>query len=297
MRSRFQGCFTAIVTPMNPDGSIDYPSLQRLIDWQIGQGIHGLVVAGSTGEAATLTDEEQTELIRFVVKTVNGRCVVIGGASSNVTRQAIRRAEVVSDLGVDMLLSTSPYYNKPTMSGIVEHYRLQSAASKVPVIAYNVPGRTGSNITADTTRRLEDLPNMGGIKEASASVVQVLTVLKNRSRRDFHVWLGEDSHMLPLMACGADGLISVASNEIPGPLSKVAELALAGKTADAAAVFLKVLDLLEANFWESNPIPVKYILSRMGFVQEQYRLPLVPASDATKKRLDDLAASLGLYHV
>ncbi len=294
MKTRLQGCYTATVTPFKSDGSIDYEAYAGLIEFQISGGINGIVVCGSTGEAATLADDEQTDLIRFTVERVAGRCLVVGGASSNNTRHAVKRAELVSSLGVDLLLSTSPYYNKPSQAGIFEHYKVQSEASAVPVIAYNVPGRTGSNILAETTLRLQDLPNMAGVKEASASVVQVLTILKGRKRPDFYVWLGEDSHTVPMMACGADGIISVVSNEIPQEMSRLVELALQQDFKGSSALFLKYLDLMEANFWDSNPIPVKYLLSKMGKIQENYRLPLVPASEAVKVRLDAVARQLDL---
>ncbi|MBN8706749.1 MAG: 4-hydroxy-tetrahydrodipicolinate synthase [Bacteroidetes bacterium] len=295
MKTHLQGCYTAIVTPFLKDGSIDYQSFAGLLDFQINAGITGIVICGSTGEAATLFDDEQTELIRFTVAHVNKRCLVVGGASSNNTRHAIKRAEIVSALGVDLILSTSPYYNKPSQTGIYEHYKAQSDASGVPIIAYNVPGRTGSNILPDTTLKLQELPKMAGVKEASANVVQVLTILKNRYRPDFYVWLGEDSHTIPMMSCGADGIISVVSNEIPAEMSKLVDLALNQDFKGASALFLKYLDLMEANFWDSNPIPVKYMLSKMGKINEIYRLPLVPANDAVKTRLDSVAKGLGLY--
>jgi len=295
MRNRFQGCMTAIITPFNDDGSIDYSSFEKLLEFQIISGIHGIVVCGSTGEAATLSDDEQTSLIKFAVEKVNKRTLVVGGASSNNTSHAVKRAEVVSVLGVDAILSTSPYYNKPSQSGIIEHYKAQGSVSSVPIIAYNVPGRTGSNIMWETSLKLQEIPNVLGVKEASGNPTQIMYILKNRSRKDFHIWIGEDSHALPMMSVGADGIISVLSNEIPKELSMVAELALDGNFKSASKLFLKYLELSEANFLDSNPIPVKYILSKMGYCKENYRLPLVKTTDDKKVVLDKIASSVGLY--
>lgn len=295
MSPNFSGCYTALITPFHDDESIDFKSVEKLLEFQIQSGISGVVICGSTGEAATLTDDEQTELIQYVVHKVNKRIKVIGGASSNNTKHAIKRAEIVSNLGVDALLSTSPYYNKPTQSGIITHYAEQSKVSKVPIIAYNVPGRTGSNVTADTSLAMQDNPKILGIKEASGNVVQVMRLLKKRTRKDFYVWLGEDSHTVPLMAMGADGVISVLSNEIPKEFSQIVKFALNGDFKSASDLFLTYIDLSEANFLESNPIPVKYILSNMGYCKENYRLPLLPASLDKKSQLDIIAKALNLY--
>ena len=295
MRKKFQGCMTAIITPFQDDGSIDFNAFQKLIEFQITSGIHGIIVCGSTGEAATLSDTEQTELIQFAVKISNKRTVIVGGASSNNTSHAVERAKVVSSLGVDAILSTSPYYNKPSQAGIIEHYKSQCKVSQIPVIVYNVPGRTGSNITAETTLKLHEIPEILGVKEASGNILQVMTILKNRTRPDFHVWIGEDSHTVPMMAMGADGVISVLSNEIPKEFSQITELALDGNFKDASEQFLKYLELSEGNFLDSNPIPVKYILSKMGYCRENYRLPLLPATTDKKSQLDKIAKSVNLF--
>lgn len=286
---------TAIITPFHDDGSIDFPAFEKLIEFQINSEIDGIIVCGSTGEAATLSDDEQTELIQFAVKTSQKRTIIVGGASSNNTAHAVKRAEIVSNLGVDAILSTSPYYNKPSQAGIVEHYKAQSKVSRVPIIAYNVPGRTGSNILWETSVKLQQIPNILGVKEASGNVLQVMMLLKNRTRPDFYVWIGEDSHTVPMMAMGADGVISVLSNEIPKAFTEITHLALSGDFKAASNQFYQFLELSEANFLDSNPIPVKYILSKMGYCKENYRLPLVATSQEKKNQLDQIAAKLNLY--
>lgn len=292
---KFSGCMTAVITPFHEDESIDFDSFKKVLDFQINSGINGVVVCGSTGEAATLFDDEQTELIQFAVKHVNKRTLVIGGASSNNTKNACKRAEIVSSLGVDALLSTSPYYNKPNQNGIFEHYKTQAEFSQVPIIAYNVPGRTGANMSAETSLRLQSIPNVLGVKEASGNILQVMTILKQRTRDGFYVWLGEDSHTVPMMAMGADGVISVLANEIPKEFTQICKQALLGNFSAASTEFLKYLELSEANFIDSNPIPAKYLLSRMGYCKEVYRLPLLKAQPEIKNRLDKIAQSVGLF--
>jgi len=288
----FHGCGTALITPFQPDGSLDEAAIRRLVRFQVQEGINFLVPAGSTGEAATLKPEEQLRLIAIVVDEARkagaeaGRQVpVLAGAGSNNTAAVVEFARAVEKLGVDGILSVSPYYNKPTQEGLFQHFAAIAGAVSVPVVPYNVPGRTGSNIEPATLLRLAAIDNIVGVKEASGNLGQMGAILAD-APAGFAVLSGDDALTLPLLALGGHGLISVASNEIPGPMTELVRLARAGDFAGARRIHYRYLPLMDVNFIESNPIPVKAVMARMGLCQEVYRLPLVPLTSGARARLE-----------
>jgi 4-hydroxy-tetrahydrodipicolinate synthase len=279
-----RGCGTALVTPFQRDGAVDVEALRKLVEWQIVEGIDFLVPCGSTGEAATLTPAERELVVRTVVETVRDRIPVMAGATHNDTRQAVEEARRMGALGVTWLLSATPYYNKPTPEGLFRHYTAIADAAPVPVCLYNVPGRTGVNMKPDTVLRLAGHPNIVGIKESSGDLAQVQHLLLGRPD-DFAVLSGEDWMTLAVIAAGGDGLVSVAANEIPKLMSQLVRRTLRGQVADAREILYQVLPLLEANFLETNPAPVKAALAAMGRIEDVVRLPLVPLSDSRRPPL------------
>lgn len=284
MTTALGGCGTAIVTPFAPDGSVDVEALRKLAAWQVEEGIDFLVPCGSTGEAQTLSAEERMLVVRTVVETVAGRVPVMAGATHNDTREAVAEARRMSGLGVTWLLSATPYYNKPTPEGLVQHFTAVADAATVPVCLYNVPGRTAVNLRPETVLRLAEHPNIRGIKEASGDLPQVQHLLLGRPD-GFAVLSGEDNLTLAVMAAGGDGLISVASNEIPALMTRLVQLARRGRMAEARELFYQALPLLEANFLETNPAPVKAALAAMGRIGNRLRLPLVPLSEPRRAPL------------
>ncbi len=284
MTTALGGCGTAIVTPFAPDGSVDVEALRKLAAWQVEEGIDFLVPCGSTGEAQTLSAEERMLVVRTVVETVAGRVPVMAGATHNDTREAVAEARRMSGLGVTWLLSATPYYNKPTPEGLVQHFTAVADAATVPVCLYNVPGRTAVNLRPETVLRLAEHPNIRGIKEASGDLPQVQHLLLGRPE-GFAVLSGEDNLTLAVMAAGGDGLISVASNEIPALMTRLVQLARRGRMAEARELFYQALPLLEANFLETNPAPVKAALAAMGRIENRLRLPLVPLSEPRRAPL------------
>jgi 4-hydroxy-tetrahydrodipicolinate synthase len=290
----FRGTGTAIVTPFKKDGSVDEVVLRELVDRQIQAKVEAIIPVGSTGEAATLTDAEQAQVIEIVVEQVKGRVPVIGGASSNSTSKAIALAKEAKRRGVDAVLSVAPFYNKPTQEGLYQHFGAIAEESGIPLVLYNVPGRTASNIDAKTVLRLaEDLPLIAGVKEASANFTQIMAILKGRPA-GFGVWSGDDSLALPLIALGADGIISVASNEVPKEFAAMVRFALRGKYEKARDLHYRLLDLMNINFIESNPIPVKAAMAMMDLLEAHYRLPLTPLSDASRPPLEAALRALKL---
>jgi 4-hydroxy-tetrahydrodipicolinate synthase len=289
-----RGCATALVTPFKADGAVDEEALRRLIERQIVGGVRLLVPCGTTGESATMTEEEDQRVIAITVEVARGRARVIAGTGSNSTVDAIRYSQAARSLGVDGVMLVAPYYNKPTQEGLYAHFRaVAEAVQDLPVIIYNVPGRTGCNIAAQTTLRLaREVPNIVGIKEASGDFAQIMTILRERPN-GFRVFSGDDSLALPLIALGADGLISVVSNEVPDLTSRMIDMALAGDWAAARQMHYRLLPLMEANFMESSPGPVKAALAMMGLIEERYRLPLVPVQEKTKARLREILTELG----
>ena len=293
MRRTFTGCGTALVTPFRRDGSLDEAGVSRLARRQIEAGIHFLVPCGTTGEVPTLTDAEQVRVVELVVAEANGRIPVLAGAGGYNTDEVIHSAKRMRAAGADGILSVTPYYNKPTPEGLFQHYRAISDAVQIPIVVYNVPGRTGVNVDPATLVRLAGIANVVAVKEASGNVTQMCEICA-AVPDDFIVLSGDDALTLPLMAIGGRGIISVASNEIPAEMSRLVELAEAGDFAGARALHQRILPLLQINFVESNPIPVKSAMASMGLLEEVYRLPMVPPTPASKKRIEAVLQSLGI---
>jgi 4-hydroxy-tetrahydrodipicolinate synthase len=290
------GCGTALVTPFQTDGSIDEHALRALVNWQIDAGIDFLVACGSTGEAATLDEEEWLRAIRIVAETAAGRVPVWAGCTHNSTRALVRMAEQLRKVrGVDAILSANPYYNKPTQEGQYQHFlALAEAVAPIPVVLYNVPGRTGANLEPDTVVRLASTAsNIEAIKEASGKLSQIAALL-HAIQRSFKVFSGDDNMALATIGIGAHGLVSVASNEAPLEMGRMVRAALHNDWVTAREVERLYGRLFEANFWESNPGPVKTILNLMGRTTDVMRLPLVPPTAATRAKLERLAGELGL---
>ena len=290
-----RGCATALVTPFMSDGAVDVERLRNLIDYQITGGVRLLVPCGTTGESATMTDEEDQLVIRTTVEVARGRAKVIAGTGSNATSAAIQYSQTACDIGVDGVLSVAPYYNKPTQEGLYAHFKaVAESVPDLPVVIYNVPGRTSSTIAAQTTLRLaRDCENIVAVKEASGNLSLIMEILRERPE-GFRVISGDDSLTLALIALGGDGLISVASNEVPDLMSRMVELALGGDWEEARALHYRLLPLMETNFIESSPGPVKAAMAMMGLIEENFRLPLVPVQEKTRVRLQEVLLELGV---
>ena len=293
MNPEIRGCGTALVTPFRRDGSIDHDALRRLVQFQLREGIDFLVPCGTTGETPTLEHGEYLGVIRLVLEETAGKAPVIAGVGGNSTKKVIELAQEVERLGVQGILSVAPYYNKPTQEGLYQHFNAIAESTHLPVILYNVPGRTSSNIEPGTVARLSKVPNIVGIKEASGSITQQMEVL-NEVDPGFRVLSGDDAFTLPLMALGGVGVISVASNEIPGPMTRLAHLLLDGRYDEARKLNAELLPLMQANFLETSPIPVKAALAMMGMIEEVYRLPLVPMRPENRAKLEKVLAAQGL---
>jgi 4-hydroxy-tetrahydrodipicolinate synthase len=293
MRRPFTGCGTALVTPFRRDGSLDEAGVSRLAKRQIDAGIHFLVPCGTTGESPTLTEEERVRVVELVAEQAKGRVPVLAGAGGYNTQEVIHEAKRMRRAGADGILSVTPYYNKPTPDGLVAHYRAIAEAIDLPIILYNVPGRTGCNIDPATLVRLASIPNIVGVKEASGNMMQMCEICASVPDT-FTVLSGDDALTLPLMAIGGRGIISVASNEIPGEMSKLAELGASGDFASARQLHQRLMPLLQVNFIESNPIPVKSAMAMLGLLDETYRLPMVPPRPASRERIAAVLRSLGL---
>ncbi|MDX6499748.1 MAG: 4-hydroxy-tetrahydrodipicolinate synthase [Blastocatellia bacterium] len=294
-----RGCATALVTPFKADGAIDEDRLRALVDRQINGGVSLLVPCGTTGESATMTEDEDQRVIAITVEVARGRARVIAGTGSNSTAAAIEYSQRARDLGADAMLQVAPWYNKPTQEGLYAHFRaIAEAIPETPIMLYNVPGRTSSNINAQTVLRLaRDCENIVAIKEASGNLTQIMEILRERPA-NFCVLSGDDAVTLPLIALGAEGIVSVASNEIPDLMSRMAELALAGNWAEARALHYRLLPLMEINFIESSPGPVKAAMAMMGLLEENFRLPLVPIQEGSRVRIREVITELGvLEHV
>jgi 4-hydroxy-tetrahydrodipicolinate synthase len=288
-----KGCGTALVTPFKSDGSLDEKALESLVNWQIEEGIHFLVPCGTTGENPTMTHEEHLAVVDTTVRTAAGRVPVIAGAGGNNTAKIIPLIKELKQLGVDGILSVAPYYNKPTQEGMYRHYGALAESTDLPIVVYNVPGRTGVNIKPETLMRLAEIPNIAGVKEASGDVSQVGEIC-TLAPGNFRILSGDDSMTLPLIALGGHGVISVASNEAPAMMSAFAAACLEGRYEEARDWNRKLYPLMQVNFVESNPIPVKAALAMMGKVEEVYRLPLVPISQAGRSKVASVLAQLGL---
>ncbi len=273
----FQGSLVAIVTPMQPDGSLDLPALRRLIDWHIEAGTDGIVIVGTTGESPTVDVEEHCQLIQTTVQHVNKRVPVIAGTGANSTQEAIELTEQAKNLGADACLLVAPYYNKPTQEGLYQHFAAVAAAVDIPQILYNVPGRTGCDISNDTVLRLAQVKNIVGIKDATGGLERG-TDLINRAPASFMVYSGDDATSLPLMMMGAKGVISVTANVAPKLMHEMCMAAFDEKFELARKINAKLFGLHQKLFVEANPIPVKWVLQEMGLIQSGIRLPLVTLS-------------------
>jgi 4-hydroxy-tetrahydrodipicolinate synthase len=290
-----RGCATALVTPFRADGSVDEERLRTLIEYQIKGGVELLVPCGTTGETVTMTEEEDRRVIQLTIEAARGRARVIAGTGSNATDAAIKYSRAARDLSADAVLVVAPYYNKPTQAGLYAHFRaVAEAVSSLPVVIYNVPGRTGANISAATVLRLaREVENIVAVKEASGDIAQIMAILRERPA-NFRVLSGDDALTYALLTLGAEGLISVASNEAPALMSRMVNLALSGDWDAARELHYKLLPLMEANFIESSPGPVKAGLALMSLVEENFRLPLVPVQAGTRARLREVLSQLGL---
>ena len=291
---QLRGCGTALVTPFKQDGSVDEAALRNLVAWQVESGIDFLVPCGTTGETPTLTHDEWLRVIDVTVEVAAGKVPIVAGATSNSTHAAVEKAkEVVARPGVDAILTASPYYNKPTQEGQYRHFKAIAEAAGKPVIVYNVPGRTGANIEPGTLARLAEVPSIVGVKEASGNIAQIAEVC-NAVPEHFLVFSGDDSITLPVISLGGVGIISVASNEIPREMAEMTRAALNNDWASARGIHRKYLALMQANFIESNPLPVKAVLAMMGKIEEVYRLPLLPMRRDTRSRLQKIATDAGV---
>lgn len=291
-KKSFQGTGTAMVTPFTADGAVDEAALRRFVDFQIAGGVDMLLPCGTTGEGATLESDEADRVLSIVLDQTKKRVPVIFGAGSNSTKKAVQATESAKRLGADGVLSVGPYYNKPTQRGFHEHFKAVAEVG-LPVIVYNVPGRTGSNIEAATMLKIAEIPNIVAVKEASGNLNQMMEIIRSRPA-DFRVLSGDDWITMALIAAGGDGVVSVVSNEVPGPMSKMVDAALEGDFARARELHYKLLPLMNANFIESNPIPVKAVLTMMGMMGENYRLPMVPMAPANRAQIQKIAEGMGL---
>ncbi len=293
MNLDIRGCGTALVTPFHRDGSVDEAALRRLVQFQLREGIDFLVPCGTTGETPTLEHGEYLGVIRVVVEEAAGKAPVVAGAGGYNTRKVVAQVQELGTLGVQGVVSVAPYYNKPTQEGLYQHFKAIAESTDLPVILYNVPGRTSSNIEPATVARLSKVPNIVGIKEASGSITQQMEVLISVDP-GFRVLSGDDAFTFPLMALGGVGVISVVSNEIPGAMTRLTHLLLEGNYAEARKLNAQLLPLMQANFIETNPIPVKAALAMMGMIEEVYRLPLVPMKPENRAKLEKVLAAQGL---
>ncbi|MCK9156160.1 MAG: 4-hydroxy-tetrahydrodipicolinate synthase [Paludibacteraceae bacterium] len=293
-QTKFTGLGIALITPFKEDESVDYDALGRLLDYQLQNNIDYLVVMGTTGEAATLNEEEKSSVRKFVLSRVNGRVPIVLGVGGNNTKAVVEALKNDDMEGVDAILSVVPYYNKPSQEGIFQHYSVIAEASKVPVILYNVPGRTGVNMTAETTLRLANkYDNIIAIKEASGNIVQVNNIIKNKPK-DFMVISGDDGITYPLMTMGAVGVISVIGNAFPKEFGKMVRLALAGDYQSAREIHQHFTDLFDLLFVDGNPAGVKCMLSIMGYIENKLRLPLVPTRITTFEKMRDVLDKLNI---
>ena len=293
-KTALKGCGTALVTPFRDNGALDEGAFRRLLLYQVENGIHFLVPCGTTGESPTLTHQETLRVVEMTVETARpARIPVYAGAGGNSTAKVIELIQEYEKLGVDGILSVSPYYNKPTQEGIYQHFQAIAQSTRLPIIVYNVPGRTGSNVEPGTLARLAALENIVAVKEASGNITQMAEVA-NAVPEGFALLSGDDAITLPLMALGGVGVISVASNEAPKEMAALVDAALRGDFAEARRLHRRLLPLMQVNFIESSHIPVKAALTMMGLIEENYRLPLVPMKPENRARLQAVLDGVGL---
>jgi len=291
---KLRGCGTALVTPFKRDGSVDQMALRQLVRWQVDSGIDFLLPCGTTGETPTLSHDEWLHVIDITIEAAEGRVPIMAGATSNNTQEAVAKVREVSERkGVDVILTATPYYNKPTQEGVYQHFRAIAEASQKPLVLYNIAGRTGTNIETPTLRRLAEIPNILGVKEASGNISQIAEVCATLPE-DFLVFAGDDAITLAVIGLGGVGIISVVSNEIPAEMTRLTQAALANKWDMARLMFRKYLPLMQANFMESNPGPAKAVLSMMGRIEEVYRLPIVPLRPENRAKLEKIVTEVGL---
>lgn len=291
---QLRGCGTALVTTFHQDGSLDEQALRNLVSWQIESGIDFLVPCGTTGETPTLSHDEWLRVIDITIEVGGGRVPIVAGASSNSTHDAVAKAQELSArAGVDAILTASPYYNKPTQEGQFQHFKAIAEAAGKPIILYNVPSRTGVNLEPNTIARLQEFPNVAGVKEASGNLTQVAEICA-AAKAEFSILSGDDATTLPVISVGGVGVISVAANEIPAEMTAMTRAALSNDWETARQLLRKYLPLMQANFIESSPMPLKAMLAMMGRIEEAYRLPLVAVRRDTRSKLQRLGAELGL---
>ncbi len=293
MRQPWTGVGTALVTPFTPGGEVDEPKVRRLARRQIDGGVNFLVPCGTTGESPTLTHAEHLRVVELVLEEARGTVPVLAGAGGYNTDEVAHLACELEDLGVQGILSVTPYYNKPTQDGLVRHYELIASRTSLPIVLYNVPGRTGCNIEPRTVARLAAVPNIVGVKEASGNMTQMCEVVR-LVPETFIVLSGDDALTLPLMAVGGRGIISVAANIVPGQMSRMVEAAERGDYQTARAEHQRLMRLMLVNFVESNPIPVKAAMAMLGLLEESYRLPMGPPSESSRLKIADALAEMGL---
>ena len=289
------GSTVALVTPFKDNGAIDYPSTEKLLEFHISNGTACILALGTTGEAMTLTEPEQSEFITFIKKYLNNRLPLMVGASSNSTKVAIDTTKRMTDLGADYILSAGPYYNKPTQTGYLKHFEAVAESTSIPIVLYNVPGRTSGNILPGTILKLSRIDNIIAVKEASGNMQQIMAILKNTSDH-FFLLSGEDDLTLAMISLGAKGVVSVAADIIPKAMADLVHLGLTGEFDKAAAIHFRYLELLQGNFIESNPIPIKYGLSKMGLISENYRLPMTQMTAQNKIAYDLILKTCGVLH-
>jgi 4-hydroxy-tetrahydrodipicolinate synthase len=294
--TRLQGCGTALVTPFTTDGAVDYPALRALVDWQIAEGIDFLVVCGSTGEAQTLDEAERERVVAAVTEVAEGRVPVMAGATSNDTAYAVNETRRMCRIGIDYVLSATPYYNRPSQDGLYRHFMAVADASSKPVCLYNVPGRTAVNLHPATALKLATHTNVMGIKEASGDLKQVMEILRQRPV-GFAVLSGDDWLTMPVIGAGGDGLVSVVSNQVPAAMTALVHLLLSGDLEKARSWHYRLMPLMDANFLETNPAPAKAALHLMGRIHDVLRLPLLPVSDATREILRTALRTAGVADV
>ena len=293
MRKVFTGVGTALVTPFMKSGAVDEPAVRRLAKRQIDAGIHFLVPCGTTGETPTLSADERRHIVEICVDEARGRALVLAGAGGYDTREIIHAAAEMQKAGADGLLSVTPYYNRPTPEGLYAHYKAIADSTPLPIVVYNVPGRTGCNVDPATLLKLSSIANIVGVKEASGNVTQMAEICRSVPK-DFLVLSGDDALTLPLMAIGGRGIISVASNEVPAEMVQMVEAAESGDFAAARHWHDKLLPIMQINFVESSPGPVKFAMAAMGLCEEIYRLPMVPPRQASKDKVLAVLKELGL---
>lgn len=293
MRDAWTGVGTALITPFTSSSAVDEAGVKRLARRQIDGGVHFLVPCGTTGETPTLSDAERRRVVELVVEEARGQVPILAGAGGYDTKEVVHAAREMHKAGASGLLSVTPYYNKPTPEGLFQHFSAVADATPLPIVLYNVPGRTGCNMDAATVARLATIPNVVGVKEASGNVQQMAEILR-AVPSGFIVLSGDDALTLPLMAIGGRGIISVASNEIPSEMVQMVEAAERGDFAKARSLHHRLLPLLLGNFIEPNPIPVKFAMAAMGLCEEVYRLPMVPPRPASKERILGVLAEMGI---